>query len=91
MACTYCTAIFLDISLTFNKVRHNELLYKIKNSCPTDLYVVTKSYLSDRTFSVKYGEVITQLKKINSGVSQSSVLEPILYLYSAVHSAYILL
>jgi len=40
---------------------------------------VIRSYLLHRTFRVKYGEVITQLKGINSGVPQGSVLKPVLY------------
>jgi len=40
-----------------------------------------RSYLLHRTFRVKYGEVqVIQLKEINSGVSQASVLELVLYL-----------
>jgi len=44
------------------------------------IYAIIRSYLLYRTFTVKYEEVITQLKKINSGISQSSILRPILYL-----------
>jgi len=42
-----------------------------------------KSYLLQRTFRVKYGEAVTQLKEINSRVPQGSVLGPVLYLLYA--------
>jgi len=51
-----------------------------KVSFSTDFYVIIKCYLLHRTFRVKYGEVVTQLKEINSGVPQDSVLGPMLYL-----------
>jgi len=73
----YCSAIFLDVSQAFVKIWHRGLLYKIKNSFPTDLYAIIRSYLLHRTFRVKYREVITT-KKINSGVPQDSILTSIL-------------
>jgi len=56
------------------------LLHKIKSCSPPDLYAIIKSYLFQRTFRVKFGEVVTQLKDINSGVPQGSMLGPLLYL-----------
>jgi hypothetical protein len=64
----YCTVLFFDISEAFDKLRHERLLYKIKNNFLTDFYAVIKSYLLHRIFRVKYGEVVTQLKKLNSEV-----------------------
>jgi len=78
---TYCTAIFFNVSQAFDKVCHQELLHKIKNSFLTNLYAIIKSYLLYRTFRVKYGEVVTQLKEINFEVPQSSVLEPVSVIY----------
>jgi len=73
----YCTAILLDVSQAFNKIWRQRLLYKVKNSFPIDLYAIIRFYLLHRTFRVKYGEII-QLKEINSGVPQDSVLRPVL-------------
>jgi len=47
---------------------------------PPDLYAIIKSYLLQRTFRVKFGEVVTQLRDINSEVPQRSVLGSVLYL-----------
>jgi len=80
----YCSAIFLDVSQAFDKVWHRGLLYKIKKRFPTDLYIIIKSYLLHRTFRVKYDEDIIQLKEINSGVPQDSVLGSVLYLFYTV-------
>jgi hypothetical protein len=71
--------VFLDVSQAFNKIWHDGLFYRIKNF-PCDLYAVIKSYLLQRTFIVKYGEVVIQLRKINSVIFQSSILELVLYL-----------
>jgi len=73
---TYCTAVFLEVSQAFDKVWHAGL-HKIKNCFPLDLYAIIKSYLLQRIFKVKFGEVEKwQLKDINSGVP--SVLGPVL-------------
>jgi len=80
----YCMAAFLDVSQTFDKVWDAGLLHKIKSCFPLDLYAIIKSYLLQRTFRVKFGEVVTQLKDIHSGVPQGSVLGPVLcLLYTA--------
>jgi len=57
----YYTAAFLDVSQAFDKVWHAGLLHKIKSCFPPDLYTMIKSYLLQKTFRVKYGEVVTEL------------------------------
>jgi len=81
----YCTAAFLDVLQAIDKVWHAGLLHKIKSCFPPDLYAIIKLYLLQKTLRVKFREVVTQLKDINSGVTQSSMLGPVLYLlYTAV-------
>jgi len=76
----YCTATFLDVSQALDKVWHAGLLHKIKSCFPPDLYAIIKFYLLQRTFRVKFGKMVTQLKDVNSRVLQDSVLGPVLYL-----------
>jgi hypothetical protein len=79
-AARYCIAAFLDVSQAFDNVWHQGQFHKIKNSFPTDLYAIIRSYLLHRTFRVKHRKAGTQLKEINSGMLHSRVLRPVLYL-----------
>jgi hypothetical protein len=49
-----CTAVFLDVTQAFDKVRHTGLLYKIKTTLRSPYYLLLKSYLHTRFFQVKY-------------------------------------
>ena len=80
----YCAAAFLDISQAFDRVWHEGLLYKIKNSFPGNIFLILKSYLRDRYFFVQSGEALSKLCPIAAGVPQGSVFGPILYL---IHTA----
>lgn len=75
----YCSAVFIDISQAFDKVWHTGLLYKLKRALPHPEYNLLKSYLTNRTFQVRYQEAYTDLYPIQSGVPQGSILGPILY------------
>jgi len=48
----YCSAVFLDVSQAFDKVWHQGLLYKIKQTLPARYLNILQSYLSERYFSV---------------------------------------
>ena len=43
----YCSAVFLDIAMAFDKVWHPGLLYKIKKTLPHNFYLLLKLYLTD--------------------------------------------
>jgi hypothetical protein len=75
----FCSAVFIDISQAFEKVWHKGLLYKLKLAFPYPAYALLKSYLSDRTFQVRYQAEYTTLYDIHSVVPQCSILGPILY------------
>ena len=50
----YCSAVFLDISQAFDKVRHPGLLYKIKCLLPLRYFQILRSYLHSRTYNTKF-------------------------------------
>jgi hypothetical protein len=75
----YCSSAFLDIQQAFDRVWHDGLLYKIKNSLPHTYYLLMKSYLSGRLFQVKESGDTSRLYDIQAGVPQGSILGPILY------------
>jgi hypothetical protein len=75
----FCTAAFIDISQAFDKLWHTGLLCKLKHAFPHPAYALLKSYLTDRTFQIRYQEEYTTLYDIHSGVPQGSILDPILY------------
>ena len=64
----------------YTKLLFNGLFYKLKRAFPHTAYTLLKSYLSDRTFQVRYQEEYTTLHAIQSGVPQGSILGPILCL-----------
>jgi len=75
----YCSAAFIDISQVFGKLWHTVLLYKLTRAFPHPENTLLKSYLTDRTFQIRYQEEYTKPYTIQSGVPQGSTLGPILY------------
>jgi retron-type reverse transcriptase len=75
----YCTGAFLDISQAFDRVWHAGLLFKLKLILPSTYYLILKSYLEDRFFSVRYGSSNSLPKPINAGVPQGAVTAPLLF------------
>lgn len=75
-----CSAIFLDIAQAFDRVWHTGLLHKLKSTLPCAYYKLLKSYLSERKFRIKHEGAYSELKEIQAGVPQGSVLGPVLYL-----------
>lgn len=76
----FCIGVFLDVEKAFDKIWHKGLLCKLKRLLPYDFFCLLKSYISDRTFYVKYKNEYSTIRKINAGIPQGSVLGPLLYL-----------
>ena len=80
----YSTALFMDIEKAFDKINHESLLQTIRKQFSEQIHQLIKSYLSSRTFVIKIKDTYSEVKDINAGVAQGSVLGPILYtLYMA--------
>lgn len=56
------------------------LEYKLHRDLPKQYYELLKSYITNRLFRVRYDQYYSELKQIQAGVPQGSVLGPTLYL-----------
>ncbi|GFW41714.1 RNA-directed DNA polymerase from mobile element jockey [Trichonephila clavipes] len=76
----YTAAVFLDIQKAFDRVWHTGLLFKlIMYKIPPPLIFLLKSYISDRSFTVKINITFSQVRPAKAGVAQGSILGPVLF------------
>jgi len=66
----YCTYVFLDISLEFDRVWYDGRQYNLKRFLPPAYYLIIKSYLIERNFKIHYGSAFFNLAVINAGIPQ---------------------
>ncbi len=76
----YCSAVFLDVAQTFDKVWHEGLNSKMKKILPDNVYELLQSYLQERKFRMAFEDARSKFYKIKAGVLQGSLLGPMLYL-----------
>ena len=72
--------VYIDFSKAFDVVNHRFLLHKLKNYGVSELLLNwIRSYLSSRTFQVKYQNTLSSMYSCFSGVPQGSILGPLLF------------
>lgn len=73
--------IMLDLSSAFDTVDHGILISRLESYVGLGGVVLNwfKSFLTNRTFSVKIGNFTSSLRKLSCGVPQGSVLAPTLF------------
>ena len=73
--------VFLDLSKAFDKVWHEDLLYKLKNNgINGNALKLIKSFLHSRSQRVVLNGQTTSWLSIRDGVPQGSVLGPLFFL-----------
>lgn len=70
---------FLDISQALDRVWHDGLLFKLRKFLPSSLFLLIKSYLTDRYFQIRIGTCTSQMTIINTGVPKGGILSPLLF------------
>lgn len=53
---------------------------QLRKMLPTEFADILESYLSSRAFIIRHGNAYSEIKEIEAGVPQGSVLGPVLYL-----------
>jgi hypothetical protein len=77
----HVTVVFIDFSKAFDTLLHSRLLDALqKIGIRGPLLVWFNNYLSNRRVAVKFGNVLSDMKTITTGVPQGSRLGPLLYL-----------
>ena len=76
----HTTAVFFDTKRAYDSVWYMALLKKLITLNIPDSYIhLIHSYLTHRTFRVKYDSSLSEWHNIKEGVPQGSVLAPTLY------------
>ena len=78
----FVPTVFIDISKAYDKVWIDGLLYKLHHDCNIkgNLFYMLRALLKGRTMQVVYNNLTSLIHELTAGVSQGSVLAPLLFL-----------
>lgn len=75
-----CDVVYFDFAKAFDRVSHRKLLFKLERLQFHPILIKwIADYLSNRTFQVKIGDTLSDVKSVVSGVPQGGVLSPVLF------------
>jgi hypothetical protein len=66
------------VTQAFDRVWHGGLLHKLR-FLPTPLYLLLKSFLAHRSFSVRCDDELSTVHHIKAGVPQGNIFAPTLH------------
>jgi exonuclease III len=76
------TLLSLDISGAFDYVSHDRLLHNLrKRKIPEEIVKWVRSFLTDRTTTIKLFEGESEQLRVETGIPQGSPVSPILFLF----------
>ena len=81
-----CSAVFVDVAQTFDKLWHTGLILKSHKMLPIDCVQILTSYITDRLFRVKQDGEYSVLKEVR--VPNGSVLGFTLFLLYYIPAKY---
>ena len=83
--------ILLDLSAAFDTVVHDILLRDCESiGIEGAALAYLKSYLENRSYCVQIGETLSEVKTLEPGVPQGSVLDPVLFCIYTIELSYLL-
>ena len=76
----YICAVFMDLSKVFDRLSHDLLIAKLEAyGFETDALRYRKSYSTSRKQIVRVNKTFSEWERITTGVSQGSILRPLLF------------
>ena len=74
--------VFIDLEKAFDKLWHNGVLYKLlKDEAPLPLIKIIASFLLNRTFQIKDGDILSSIRELGASAPQGGTSSPPIFTY----------